>query len=241
MLINEVHKFILFLKNQGQNKYHTPEQLDEVIHRASLDLLRQEQKKFEEDQINTDTIGFFKVRKDDFNVSNDGKYDVPDDYYRMTNLSFVKALSANNRGDGVYCDPKFENNSSEPSGLSSAEIHIDLLEDGDWINRQTSRVLKVTEDNPISRLYSGRFEVLPVSVKPILYYLRYPVKPKWAYTISTDERSFIFDEGNSTDIDWPESSISELIEKAMSIIGIPLKDNILVQFEQFQKRNTLEE
>jgi hypothetical protein len=63
MIINEIHSFVKFLKNQGQNIYHTPEEIDDAINRASLDLFRQEIKVFEREQILTDTLRPFKARE----------------------------------------------------------------------------------------------------------------------------------------------------------------------------------
>jgi hypothetical protein len=234
MLINDIHIFVKFLKNQGQNIYHTPEQIDDAINRASLDLFRQEEKVFELNQIITDTLRPFKSKL--IYSTTASSYDLPSDYIRATNVSHVysNAHTLSDEDKYEYCDADI---SEDPNStdVSSIEKEIDLITDSDWIKRQDSLIVGPTLKNPIARIYGSSIEVLPNTVKPILYYLKKPVEAKWAYTISGDGRSFIFDEANSVDLEWGVISHNEIIEKTIGFLGIALKDNVMMQYEQYKK------
>jgi hypothetical protein len=244
MLINDIHNFVKFLKNQGQNIYHTPEQIDDAINRASLDLFRQEEKKFEEKQIVTDTLRPFKKLYEP-TLDGSGTYALPSDYVRMTNLEGVvsdASLELPYEDAWEYCDTDL--NTDEDTDPIDVDVEIDLVEDSAWVSRKRDKVAPYNEEYPIARLaggnLGGNLEVLPTTVRPKMYYLKYPTKAVWAYTISGDGRSFIFDSGSSVDLDWPEISHSEIIEKTMTYLGVALEESTLVQYEQMQKRNNNE-
>lgn len=239
MLINDIHTFVKFLKNQGQNIYHTPEQIDDAINRASLDLFRQEEKIFEQTQIITDTLRPFKVKKSDY--AGTSPYALPDDYIRATNVAHVYKSNkvVAEEDESTFCDNDLNTdpNSNDTTGI---EKEVDLITDGDWVKRQDNLVVAPTEKNPISRVYGDSLEVLPNTVIPILYYLKEPIKGKWAYDVSVDGRSFIFNAGNSIDLEWSLISHNEIIEKTLGYLGVAVRDQIMMQYEQFQKNNNNE-
>ena len=244
MLINDIQTFVKFLKNQGQNIYHTPEQIDDAINRASLDLFRQEEKKFEENQILSDTLKPFKVKKV-FALVPSGLYTIPTDYVRATNLAYdsdtVTLPVSIVKEAATFCDPDFVDTTPTPTVIAKLEHRIDLLVDSEWVDRQSDKIVPPSEENPMARIEDNTLQILPTTIAPILYYLKFPRKGKWAFTISGDSHSTIFDQANSTDLDWSEISHNEIIEKTMSLLGIPIRDNTLTQFEQLQKRNNNEQ
>lgn len=239
MFINDIHTFIKFLKNQGQNIYHTPEQIDNAINRASLDLFRQEEKVFEQSQIITDTLRPFKERVS-YTVAA-SSYDLPSDYIRATNIShnYSATATVSEEDEYAFCDIDY----TDPNGndVVSVEKEIDLIPDSDWIKRQDNLIVGPTVKNPIARIFGSKLEVLPNTVKPTLYYLRKPTNAVWAYTISGDGRSFIFDEDNSVDLEWNVISHNEIIEKTIGFLGIALKDNVMMQYEQYKKGSNNEQ
>lgn len=239
MFINEIHTFVKFLKNQGQNIYHTPEQIDDAINRASLDLFRQEEKIFENQQIITDTLRPFKVKKSDYTAP--GPFVLPENYVRATNISHVytrqKVVAEQDASE--FCDPELNN--VDQADSPSNEREIDLIPDSDWIKRQDSLIVAPTEKSPIARVSDSQFEVIPNTVNPILYYLRLPKKAVWGYQVSQDGRSFIFDPSTSTDLEWTPISHSEIIEKTLLHLGVAVRDQVMIQYEQIQKSSNNEQ
>ena len=238
MLINDIHIFIKFLKNQGQNKYHSPEQIDDAINRASLDLFRQEEKVFEESQIITDTLRPFKER---VVLSGGSPFSLPSNYRRATNVSFdyVNNKTTSETDSFEYCDTDLSADMGE-SAISGYEKEIDILPDGDWVKRTGNLIVGPTSSSPIARVYGDNIEVLPNKDNITLYYLRQPVKALWAYTYAADGRTPLFNEGNSVDIDWTETSHNEIIEKTLGFLGIAVRDQTMIQFEALQKNNNNE-
>lgn len=238
MIINEIHSFVKFLKNQGQNIYHTPEEIDDAINRASLDLFRQEIKVFEREQILTDTLRPFKARE--VYSSAGSLYDLPEDYIMATNVShmYSNTIERSEADASTFCDNSLN---GDTATASTNEKEIDIITDSDWVKRMDNLIVGPTEKSPIARIFNNNFEVKPNTVIPILYYLKEPVKAKWAYTISEDGRSYIFDEGNSTDLEWTTISHSEIIEKSLGYLGVAVRDQVLMQYEQFQKGNNNEQ
>lgn len=239
MLIDEIHTFIEFLKNQGQNIYHSPEQIDDAINRASLDLFRQEEKVFERSQIITDTLRPFKVKKSDYTGTS--PFALPEGYIRATNVSHVYKSNdvISTEDESVFCDSVL-NTDPNTNDVVGIEKEIDLITDGDWVKRQDSVIVGPTDRNPIARVYGSSLEVLPSTVVPVLYYLKEPIKAVWAYTISEDGRSFVFNESASVDLEWSLISHNEIIEKAVSSLGFAVRDQVMMQYESFQKKNNNE-
>lgn len=240
MLINDIHEFVKFLKNQGQNIYHTPEQIDDAINRASLDLFRQEQKKFEESQMITDTLGDFK-KTADFTLVTSGVYALPTDYVRLTNIEGIissDSLIPTIEDSWEYCDSALQNAIPDEEVID-IDVEIDLVDDSSWVSRKRDKVAPPVAEYPICRIVGKTIEIMPTSVRPRVYYLRYPVKAVWAYT--TSGRDYVFNQAGSTDLDWSEIAHNEIIEKTVGYLGVALGEQVLMQYEQLQKRNNNEQ
>ncbi len=61
-------------------------------------------------------------------------------------------------------------------------------------------------------------------------YLKTPPDAVYAYTVVSG-RDLLFDQGNSTDTIFKPEDHSALVLKTLQYLGVPLKDNILIQFE----------
>jgi hypothetical protein len=86
---------------------------------------------------------------------------------------------------------------------------------------------------PLVKLSGKNIQLKPVGDIDELKidYLRVPVNAEYAYTI-INSRDIVFDEGNSTDVEWFPLDHSALVLKTLQYLGVPLKDQLLVQFEQ---------
>lgn len=121
-------------------------------------------------------------------------------------------------GDEIECDP-----------LTSETIKFQFLQ-------------FPVDKRPIGRIANDQIEVSPSTLTSIrLYYLRKPAKPTWAYTISGDGRSHVYDEGSSVDIDMPEFIWQTIANKALEYLGVAMDDNMLTQFQQFNKKGKLDD
>ena len=90
-----------------------------------------------------------------------------------------------------------------------------------------------TKTRPICRVSANdKLLIKPTSgIDEIrISYLKTPPNAVYAYTIIS-ERDLLFDEGNSTDTIFKPEDQSALVLKTLQYLGVPLKDNILLQFE----------
>lgn len=67
-------------------------------------------------------------------------------------------------------------------------------------------------------------------------YLRRPVKPVFSYSVIS-QRVIVFDEANSTNIEWRESEIIPVLAKSLQHIGINLPDGAVSEFAAAKTAN----
>lgn len=89
---------------------------------------------------------------------------------------------------------------------------------------------------PLVKLSGGNISLKPVGDAGAfkIDYLRVPDDAEYAYTI-INSRDILFDEDNSTDVEWFPLDHSSLVIKTLQYLGVPLKDELLVQFEQAKR------
>jgi hypothetical protein len=89
---------------------------------------------------------------------------------------------------------------------------------------------------PIAKLKGRTIKFKPITGIDTIQvdYLRIPVDAVYGYTIVND-RDIVFDSGTSTDIEWYSTDHTALILKTLQYLGISLKDQMLVQFEQIKQ------
>lgn len=88
---------------------------------------------------------------------------------------------------------------------------------------------------PISRVSGSDLLVKPVAGLDAIKisYLKNPTDAVYAYTVISG-RDLLFDEGNSTDTEFKPLDQSALVVKTLQYLGVPLKDSILLQFENMK-------
>lgn len=82
-----------------------------------------------------------------------------------------------------------------------------------------------------ARVTGSQIEVNPDTLSSVsLTYLKKPTVGVYGYTVAGDGRSFVFSSGDSTDLDWSDVSFKELSIRSLKYLGIPLREELLVQF-----------
>ena len=204
MFIEALYNFILFLKNQGQSRYYTPEEVIDALNRAVMDVYENHYRIFQQTQKITDELRVFMV-DEDVDIDS-GFFSLPELYRHMTNMSAYK---------------------------STDEVPSTQLTEGEWVKKKGSSYLPATTDYPFHRIFSDKVEVLPNTVSKVrMYYIKKPTKAVYAYTMVNGRP--VFDEANSTDVEFPEFVHNHLVVQTLKYLGVPLKDAVLMQFEQLQ-------
>ena len=67
-----------------------------------------------------------------------------------------------------------------------------------------------------------------------LYYLKRPAKPVLGYTLVS--RVITYDSGTSTQLEWDDEEINNVVFKAMQLLGVNLQSADVVGF--FQNKDT---
>lgn len=98
------------------------------------------------------------------------------------------------------------------------------------------------EERPIGLISENNISVEPSTLSNIkLYYIKLPNEVNYGYTISGDGRSFIHDPGSSIDSDMPDNTFPAITTKALEYLGVAMDDQMLLQFQQFNKKGKLDD
>lgn len=221
MDIGDLHDFILFLENKTQTAFHTPIEIDNAIHRSSMDLFWAFAPVYGNDEAAKAALDpFVQVYQVTPANSPTGTITLPQGQVFPSALNFARLLSAmavsydNTRLEVVYND-------------------IDLVNNDELSKRLKSQLKKVTRDWPIATSGgNGTFQMYPQLPNTAIFtYLSLPVKPVYGYTrTGTQGRNLVYDPGTSTQMQWNESYFSKIIEGAIVYLGLNLGDASLVQF-----------
>lgn len=111
---------------------------------------------------------------------------------------------------------------------------IDIVPEGEWISRINDPIAVPDSDHPICAIRS-QIEVVPTTLTSMyLYYLRVPTTMTYVYSDSGGDITPNL--GASTDCDWPAQAHLDIVRRALPYLGIPLTNEILLQFETLKKK-----
>ena len=311
MFIETLVDFINLLKNQGQARYFSPEDIIASFNRSQLDSFRQYYKQFEDTQEISDSLMPFKVDKTYGTPALVNP--LPNEYAHITQFNAVigdQEFPGRIVGDGLWnirelsvLEKEFGDNIepfkhlaeidledeegdlpddyvafieadgwipnlpiTEPeTGVFDAEV--DITNEHQFIRRKNDKTYSPTDSYPIAWIGGHKIYVAPETLTKLkLYYYRYPAPTRpiarvsgvnllvksitgldaikisylknptdavYAYTV-INERDLLFDEENSTDTEFKPLDQSALVVKTLQYLGIPLKDSILLQFENMK-------
>lgn len=213
MYIERIFSFINSVKNQGQNKYFTPNEVMNAFNEASISLFREKIKVYGIDKLNGDYFKNFEEESGPLELTGTTvkTCDLPSGYAYGTDFVAIAA---------------------------SLEAPVYLLNDSEWNERKRSALLPAESEYPIGRIKRNKLEILPITcTHALISYIRYPVDAVYAYNLSADNRSYVFSESGSVDTDWPPIAHGELIAKTCRILGVALHDTWLVQYEALLKQS----
>lgn len=101
--------------------------------------------------------------------------------------------------------------------------------------RLTSQILAPSTTNPVYVQRAGKLQVFPSNTfAGELVYLKRPEKPVFAY--NQVGRVITYDEYYSTQLEWRDSSINNIIYRAISIGGFILADQSSMQFGDVKQK-----
>lgn len=210
MTLEQGYDFLNFWINKYMGSYYSPSELDLIVDRAQMAIFSQLAPKYATSQRIQDALAPF-VEEYEFSTGSSvsGVITVPDtNYIRLLSIRVEFAIS--NRT--VYADAPITNRD---------EI----------ANRLNSQIDPVSVTSPIAEMIGTRsIRLYPKQPNTgLVSYLRRPAAPIYAYTIISG-RVIVFDEGASTNLEWPEDFQNMVYLKALEIVGVNLSAQDLSQY-----------
>lgn len=244
--INDLHKRFLFMANDVQQGYISPERIDALAFYASMGLFKQrlglpEQMEFQTampkiayartKKIHTDLEPFRKIKSASITNNQLLLTQIPDCAY-ILNVRYKTIVEERN----IHLQRKLKNCGCKPD-IAENQLptyitylgDVDLVEEDKWSNRVNSSIVK----HAIYCTYSDRilFYFPLGNVSDIeVHYLSYPSKPLWNYALINDEPDYT--PTGSIHLEWSELLTDELASRMLKEYSKYDSDQLGIQYAQ---------
>lgn len=200
--IKGIHDQINLLTAKGRTGYHSPEQIDLAVFAGSEWLYNEYYKVYEADNTLSDSMDVFLSNPTVLTLTA-GKYTLPADYQH--DVGEITA-GATNR-------------------MVKRLTHSQLSQ------RRNSALVPPTAAYPVCAFYKDYIQFYPIDItNVVMTYLKKPVQPFYATTIVSGRA--VYDDAASVDIEWNDIDAVKVVTKAMTILGINLDNQLLVQYAE---------
>jgi hypothetical protein len=209
--LEEIFQFLNFFINKATGSWYTVSELELLVDRGQMAYYTDNKEKYATSQLVKEILSPFRETYT-FNTSNtvSGVVVVPSNsnYLDLLDIQITYAISDRT----IY-------------------YSIPMVNEDSKSDRLNSQVDPVTVTSPVGEVLAPRFfKLYPTSgYTGTVTYLRRPAKPVFAYTVISG-RVIVFDEANSTNIEWRETDIIPILIKCLVSIGINLPDMSISQF-----------
>lgn len=208
MLIETLHRIINFANDKGITGYHSPQEIDDEIHAAQLQLFKDWSERYAIDQRVHDYLKPFEI------------YPIP-----TVNL----ATGVGDWPDGIEHPTLI---------TTDTDVAVEICDTGKWATKINDPVAVPSAEFPICRIAGKdtsdetfKVEVKPTTISSLkVYGLRAPKAPIWNYTIGAEgtlefaETGGVIGDGNSVDLEWSELHWGTIRAKVLEIMGINLRE-----------------
>ena len=131
----------------------------------------------------------------------------------------------------------FQHTAGVRSYYNKKERPVELVENKAWGEVQVSLLAPPTKQFPKYTEFANEYRFLPRDIGIVMLdYLKEPVKPIWAYTISSNVQ--VYDPTASVDFEWDAFSLNRVAAEYLSYIGINIQSVQLAQYSQQFKEET---
>lgn len=171
---------------------------------------------------NLEKMRYFLTHNKPLVVDEFGQIFYPANYTHLDSLGYPYFVSPRDCNKIIGC-----------TRIQDLEGKTPLLYEVKWIPnsgvnfRLTSQLLKPRLTDPdtlICSLYDSHIQVYPMNMKVcLLTYYRTPQAPVWGYTMSPSGRP-IYNSATSTDFDFPETELNEIVNKVVDVYLVHLGD-----------------
>ena len=222
ILIEDLHDFIRGTIKKNYGGFVSPNDIDRAINRAQFDLFDQLVKNYKKTELFDYDHIFLKQTAFNLTSSDNGEKTLS-----SIDANFIEAITF------YYKD-------------SSNNLHEgNLMKWDSFIDRKNSTIVPpiintaTSEYKPIATIYDGKIQVAPRpssgTYNFVLLYFKKPTNGVYGYTESNGV--ITQNQGTSTDLDWDQRSFSDIVNRALTYLGFPIKDAEIIQAESIIDNN----
>lgn len=104
-----------------------------------------------------------------------------------------------------------------------------------WASYANSLIDTPTIEYPIAKESDGTYVFLPATgiVSPKVSYLKFPATAIWNYTVVSNRPTY--NPTGSVNLEWDETQILNIVMRAISLMGISIKDQQVVNYAEQQR------
>lgn len=202
MDISQIHDWINFVTNKEQAAYFSPKEIDDSLDRAQMKYFNELYSSYATSEKTQDALSPFKAQ---YNFLTDdsagGILNLPATYQYLLGLQTV----VQDGGNTIY-----------PS--------VKVIAEDALAQRLSSHARKVSASKPIATITGkAKIQLYPKqAMAGSAFYLRRPVAPVYGYTIVSGD--ITYNAGTSTQMEWGESELSEIMIRAIEYLGVSMSD-----------------
>lgn len=225
--INEVKNLVDYITRKNNSGALNPDQFNLIIHRAQMtkfmelygnpldyQLDKADTKiSYDVTQKISDDLRVFK-KQTSIILANEGRASLPLDYVHLITLRYIAGTNTNGTAVREY-------------------IEIKIIPEDNEFYRLGSKIVPPSKKFPIAVLKSNYLQVYPTNISTVnLSYLSQPPQPVWGYNIVNGRP--VFDATKSVNLLWTDVCINDIVIRAMSYVGISIKDNDIIGYSQIK-------
>ncbi len=220
MNLGEINELLRYIANKTQGGNLPPNRFQDIMNMASRMLLNDylpsrmknnPRTAYEEDQKVTDDIYPFKEPMD-LMIDANGRALYPANYVYKSSIRKILTTV----------------NSADPKKVKRREINVNVIDDDAVGGILSSRIVGPTISRPYATMYKDYIQFWPNNLQVVKFtYIKEPVKIIYATTLVNNRP--VYDPVNSVQPEWPVICQNALIVKALSIMGINLREEQLIK------------
>lgn len=208
--INDLYNFYQYILRKERGVFITRQQFNSNLDAGQLDAFQEWFAPYGDTQILHDALRPFRVYYQ-FTSDAAGFVTFPDNYEHILGAAFTVSGSTVNE--------------------------ITFVNDNEWVFAINSQGRPVSLSKPIAIDTSDGFSLYPQSTQTGFFtYLKRPVTPVLAYT--QVGRVVTYDSASSTQLEWADSYINNIIAKALKYAGVNMDEQGVLAFAESYNEQT---
>jgi hypothetical protein len=215
MNISEIHEFIRLIFKKERGGFNTSAQIDQALHRASLSTFSKYKPIYSLSVEAKEALSPFRG-KYPFTTNSAGEIAIPSNQNMVHLLSMMVSVS--------------DSNAATYGFNQTRKWKVSFPTEDEIPDRLNSQNRRPTSTQPIADIFGiNSYKLYPEQVHTgEIMFLKQPVAPVFAYTQTG--RSIVYNSAGSTQLEWQEPYLNDVIFSAIRYLGLNLGDDKLVQY-----------